>query len=232
MVNYRNNTYLQTRAGWVAFLIAVILLAWTFWQVNRRNFYSLMACFSLLTLLLVIFWSQLPIERRIMQAISDIHLYIEGFSNTSVGARFDMWVIAFNAFLEKPIFGWGVTPFKETFLVYIEKDLVNFQIPAGSDGFAQPHNDYMFLLYHFGLVGFLLAMSIIFYPAYLFIKHINKYKKTNHEQVYHALTGLVVIEALLDFMLFNLALMNKIFYVAIVLVFMILYATLRCNDAK
>ncbi|WP_006459115.1 O-antigen ligase family protein [Thiomicrospira aerophila] len=220
----------QTRAGWVAFLIAVVLLAWTFWQVNRRNFYILMGCFVALSVLLIIFWSHLPIEQRILQAVNDISLYNDGFSNTSVGQRFDMWVIAFHAFLEKPIFGWGVTPFKETFFVFLERDLVNYQIPADGGGFAQPHNDYIFLLYHFGLVGFLMAMSIVIYPGYLFIKHINKYKKTNHEQAYIALTGLVVIEALLDFMLFNLAMMNKIFYVAVIIIFMILYATLKYDN--
>jgi O-antigen ligase len=212
-----------TRAGWLAFPIALILLLWVFWYVNRKYFFSLIGLAFIVFVLVLIFWHYLPIEQRVLMAVSDIENYLNGYSNTSVGQRFDMWIIAFHAFLEKPVFGWGVVPYYDTFLNYLQYGLINYDLPEVGGGFAQPHNDYLFLLYHFGLVGFLLAMLFIFYPMYKFICHVNKYKNNNPEQVFIALTALVAFESMLDFMLFNLAMMNKIFYLVLVVGLMVLF---------
>ena len=215
----------QTRAGWVAFIIAIFLLMWAFWGIKRKTFFAMLAGAVVFVIALWLFWERLPIEGRIMQAVTDIERYFEGNSNSSVGARLDMWKIALHAFTEHPVFGWGVTPFKETFVSYLNQGVGSFNLSAGQDGFAQPHNDYMFLLYHFGLVGFGLALALLLYPAFVLIKKLRQAKmQQNYEAVYLALTGLIAIEALLDFMMFNLALMNKIFYVAVIVVFMVLFA--------
>lgn len=215
----------QTRSGWVAFIIAIFLLMWAFWGIKRKTFFVVLTGVVVFTIGMWVFWDRLPIEGRIMQAVMDIERYFEGNSNSSVGARLDMWKITLHAFTEYPVFGWGVTPFKETFVNYLNQGVGSFNLSAGDDGFAQPHNDYMFLLYHFGLVGLGLALTLLLYPVYVLLKIVKQAKnEQNYERVYLALTGLIAIEALLDFMMFNLALMNKIFYVAVIVVFMVLFA--------
>jgi O-antigen ligase len=215
----------QTRAGWVAFIIAIFLLMWAFWGIKRKTFFVVLTGVVVFTIGMWLFWDRLPIEGRIMQAVMDIERYFEGNSNSSVGARLDMWKITLHAFTEYPVFGWGVTPFKETFVNYLNQGVGSFNLSAGDDGFAQPHNDYMFLLYHFGLVGLGLALTLLLFPVYVLLKIVKQAKnEQNYERVYLALTGLIAIEALLDFMMFNLALMNKIFYVAVIVVFMVLFA--------
>lgn len=214
-----------TRAGWMAFIIAIIFLLWAFWSVNRTHFYIVVVGILIAFALTLIFWSDLPIEARFLQAVNDIELYLQGDSNTSVGARFDMWRIGLSAFWERPIFGWGVTPFQETFVHYVNQGVGNYKLSELNNGFAQPHNDYVFVLYHFGLVGFGLIMAFLLYPAWVFIKALRLAKvEQNSEKIYLALTGLVVLETLMDFMMFNLAFMNKIFYVFIVILFLTLFA--------
>lgn len=215
----------QTRSGWVAFIIAIALLMWAFWGIKRKLFFAMLAGVVVFLIAMYLTWDLLPIEARVLQAVNDIEQYLEGNSNSSVGARLDMWKIALHAFTEYPLFGWGVTPFKETFLHYLNQGVGSYSLSAGSDGFAQPHNDYMFILYHFGLVGFALTLTLLFYPIYVLTKAMRQAQiEKNYERVYLALTGLIALEALLDFMMFNLALMNKIFYVAVIVVFMVLFA--------
>ena len=210
-----------TRAGWVALLVTGCILLWVFYGQNRRYFLMTSFGFVLLTVLAVLFWNFLPIEQRILAAVNDLAMYSEGNSNSSIGARLDMWKIGLLAFTENPVFGWGVTPYKETFVAYLNNGIGNFNLVNGHTGYAQPHNDYVLVLYHFGIVGFGLVMSFILYPAFVFIKKMNQAKlKGNSEMVYVSLTGLVAIEVLLDFMMFNLAFMNKLFYVYIIIVLM------------
>lgn len=217
-----------TRTGLVAFVITGLLLLWSFYGSHKRNFYVTLGLFVLFGLITILFWEHIPVQKRVMVGIHQYQMYIDGNSNTSVGARLDMWKIGLLAFFENPLLGWGTTPFKETFIEYVNNGAVNFVLSEKYSGYAQPHNDYILLLYHFGAVGFLLAMSFILYPAIFFIKQIRKAKrKEDFEVLYFALTGLVATEVLLDFMMFNLAFMNKIFYVYVIVVLMVLAVLLR-----
>lgn len=213
-----------TRAGLVAMLITGLVLLWSFYGVERRNFLITLGVFVFIAIFTALFWEHIPVQQRVIVAFNQLELYFEGNSNSSVGARLDMWKIGLLAFLEQPIFGWGTTPYKEVFIDYVNSGVVNFELNAEETGFAQPHNDYILVLFHFGLVGLLLVLSFIFYPAMVFIKAITQAKQQKDLQLlYFALTGLVAIEVLLDFMMFNLAFMNKIFYVYSVVILMVLF---------
>lgn len=218
-----------TRGGWLAFVIGYILLIWGLWGVNRVRFNLLVGLLIATFLAVYLLWEYLPIQSRIEAAFRDVDMYLEGNSNTSLGGRLDLWKVAFTAFLEKPIFGWGVVPYRQTFVEYANAGLINFDLSRASghvkNGFLQPHNDYLLILYYFGLTGFVLVMSFLLYPVWVLVKAMRKAKKEGKEErVYLTLTGLIVIESLMEFMLSNVALMNKIFYVVIFIVFLVLIA--------
>lgn len=221
----------QTRAGWVAFLVAIMILLWAFNSIDKRYFYTLLAALAALVVSVFLMWNSLPIEARIFQAVEDVNRYfMEGYANTSVGARLDMWYITLHAFAEKPIFGWGVVPFKETFIASVEQGVGKIQLIGGmADGFAQPHNDYMFTLYHFGLIGFIGVLAFLFTPITYLISVVRKQKQANVNEVNKqvillAVAGLLALEALLDFMMFNLAFNNQILHVVLVIVFLAIFA--------
>lgn len=218
-----------TRGGWLALIIGYIVLIWGLWGVNRVRFNLLVGLLIATFLAVYLLWEYLPIQSRIEAAFRDVDMYFEGNSNTSLGGRFDLWKVAFTAFLEKPVFGWGVVPYRQMFVEYANAGLINFDLSLASghvkNGYIQPHNDYLLILYYFGLVGFTLVMSLLFYPVWVLVKAMRKAKKEGEEErVYLALTGLIVIESLMEFMLSNVALMNEIFYVVIFIVFLVLIA--------
>lgn len=227
----------QTRAGWVAFIVAAFILLWSFYRLDKKYFYALFSILTLLILAVIFYWNELPIEKRYLQALNDVNRYFnEGFSNSSVGARLDMWLIAYHAFLDKPIFGWGVVPFKETMVSFIEQGVGNFQLKGvEGEGFAQPHNDYMFVLYHFGLVGFILVLTFLLTPVIYLINVIRSRvsgDSLSKQVILLSVAGLLALEALLDFMVFNLAFNNQILYVVLVIVFMAIFAIKNEQDEK
>ncbi|MEA1989002.1 MAG: O-antigen ligase family protein [Pseudomonadota bacterium] len=212
-----------SRGGWLALLLGYFFLVWGLWGVNKRAFLGLISVLFISLLILYVFWDVLPVQNRINLAVDDIVEYLNGNSNTSVGGRFDMWKVAVIAFTENPFWGWGVVPFKETFIEYANQGVINFDL-AIKNGFAQPHNDYLFVMYHFGIVGFLLVMALLTFPIYVLIKAIKEAKtRKNNQMVYIGLTGLIALETLMEMMLSNLALMNEIFYVVITVLFMVLF---------
>lgn len=222
----------QTRAGWLAFIVALLVLLWVLKTIDKRYFYTLAIATLVFIVAIVALWSKLPIESRFLQAVSDVSLYFnEGYANTSVGARLDMWYVTFHAFLEKPIWGWGAVPFYETYASFLEKGVGKYSL---SPEFTHPHNDYMFALYHFGLFGFVFVMSFLLVPIIYLIKVIRYAKKTQVESYKQimmlAFAGLIALEALLDFMMFDMAFNDNIIYVVVIVIFTIIF-TIR-NELK
>ena len=135
-----------TRAGWTAVVVTGLLFLWVFYSFDRKKFLVSLAAILLVILGVVVFWNALPIEARIIQASNDIKSYLDGISNTSVGSRLDMWQVGLTAFIDKPIFGWGTIPFRETFVAYTMQGVGHYNLNINPRGFAQPHNDYVFML--------------------------------------------------------------------------------------
>jgi O-antigen ligase/Flp pilus assembly protein TadD len=92
----------------------------------------------------------------------DVLSRIAGISLAQGETRFTIWGMAWQGFLERPIFGWGQEGFNYVFNKYYEPSLFN-QEPW----FDRAHNAFIDWLIAGGIIGFLLYTSL--YPVALWL---------------------------------------------------------------
>lgn len=124
-------------------LIAIVPFAVFFKRQNRMKWFFILAVILGIVIALFIF------SGRLQQGLNDLLNYQQGNSRTSWGLRIEFWKFAFQAFLAKPILGWGYQPFS---------DIVAAGIPFGIPNIKEVqhfHSDYFNILATGGLVGIL-----------------------------------------------------------------------------
>lgn len=218
-----------SRGGWLTLLIVLATLLIVFYRYDRRMFWTLTGIFIIFFTLLSIFWSNLPIQSRMEQAISDVHQYMEGNPRTSVGYRFEMWKAVWLGFIEKPIFGWGFASFDTVFSKFSQEGVV-----VSGFLFGHPHNDYAWLLVEKGLLGFLIVLSVLFYPLFKLFSVLNDgLKCQNHNKVFLSLLGIVLIESILEFSLTDKTIsMSYQFHFYIVFILIIFVSLFQTNQSE
>jgi len=103
---------------------------------------------------------------------------ISGFS--SISHRFWAWKIAFQAFLERPIFGWGPENFSAAFDKYFNPAYFNPQIPGGGETwFDRAHSVIFDYLAETGILGLLSYLGIFLAFYWEFFKTWLKNNKEN-----------------------------------------------------
>lgn len=150
--------FAQSRAVWLG--IALTLAIASFIMVRRKRIF-----FYILLLVLFIFISLYLgsdiFKGRIELIKQDIHLFFAGNPNTSIGARFVMWKMAWKMFLSNPLMGVGTGDY----MMVLQRYIKSGEAPAFIGGYNQPHNMFLFLLARNGLVG-LSAYLLVFYKAF------------------------------------------------------------------
>lgn len=122
-------------------LLAMVPFAVFFKRQNRMKWFLILAVILGIVIALFIF------SGRLQQGFNDLLNYQQGNSRTSWGLRIEFWKFAFQAFLVKPILGWGYQPFS---------DIVAAGIPFGVPDIKEVqhfHSDYFNILATGGLVG-------------------------------------------------------------------------------
>lgn len=186
-----------SRGGWLGLIIGVVTIGFMLYKLGRIKsllvtvFFVTILIFSALALETVF-----PVKDRIILAYSNIVDYFNGNVSTSVGYRLEMWLASYYGFLEKPLFGWGWGEFKTMHQAMSNLGFVSFM------DFGQPHNDYIKFIVETGLIGFVLFISFILYPFVKFFSYASSALKNNDSEGFmFAITGIVFIELLLEFML-------------------------------
>ncbi|MBD3821932.1 MAG: O-antigen ligase family protein [Thiotrichales bacterium] len=210
-----------SRGGWATVLITFITVLYVVYQTDRKKFKEALVFTFLLLILVALFWKELPIEQRVLQTIDSIQAYFNGNSYSSLGFRFEMWKATWLAFWEKPFWGWGFNSFDKIFEMYRLEGRVT---GIAGHSWGHPHNDYMLLLSEKGLIGFVVVLSVLIYPlVYLFKQLADAIGAQVMDKVYLALLGIVLIEALFEFMLSDQTITMKFqFHFYVVLILMIL----------
>lgn len=147
----------ETRGSLLALIAGLLFLAATYIYRTYRTYgtyrsyitYGIAAAIILLILFSVVFfftkdwpfWTSVPGLSR-----------FTGGALESVGPRFYAWRVAWSAFLERPIFGWGWENFYHVFNKYYEPSLLRWGFPETY--FDKPHNVYLEFLANTGLLGF------------------------------------------------------------------------------
>lgn len=163
-----------SRGAWIAALIASIFYARIYWRHIRLRYKSL-AIIIILASLTVVYWiPQTSVKFRMNNMFKQISLYIsENKTDTSVGARFEMWRIATNIFLENPILGAGANEFN----LRLNKKIESGQFPQSYSILHEPHNEYLYALSSRGILGFLSLVLLLIVP----ILHFRKYTRYQYD---------------------------------------------------
>jgi len=189
-----------SRGGWLTILTVYLTILWVKFHYDRKLFKQLIWLGTGVGLFIILIIPYLPLMERLEATWVNVTKYfMDGNYASSIGYRFEMWKAAWYGFLEKPFFGWGFNSFDTIFIKYQEMGWV-----GGIQGhlWGHPHNDYMLLLSEMGILGTFFAMGVLLYPALFFLKALRQALiERNENLIYLNLTGLVLIEALMEFML-------------------------------
>ncbi len=183
-----------SRSGWVALPLALFALYKIYEEILKDKvkkaalvgFVAFVAIFALLP--------DTGVQHRISLIFSDIEHYTQGHSTTSIGLRFEMWRSAYEAIIQKPVFGWGEAGFYEFQANMVEQMNLN---PMILD-FKHLHNQYIEELAKRGVIGLVALLLVFIVPFKLFYK---KSQTGNKRTKPLAAAGVVVIICMADFCL-------------------------------
>lgn len=133
-----------------ALLAILALIPLTFFYNKQNPWKYIFILFSISLVMLALFWY----TGRLQEGIADLEKFQSGNSNSSWGIRLELWKLSLDAFFSKPVFGWGVQPFKEI----IQS---GFTFPVSTFHPRHFHSDFFNMLVCIGLVGVLGWLSTI-----------------------------------------------------------------------
>lgn len=153
-----------SRGGWVGLPLVLLVLYRAY-----GDFFSSRIKLRLVALIVggaVVVYSvpQFGVQGRVHEALNDVRQYKEGNSNTSVGARFEMWKGASQLFLAKPLFGWGEINYDAGMQELVAQGKVDKVVTR----FGHPHNEVLNSAAKRGLLGLAALLALYLVPLRLF----------------------------------------------------------------
>ncbi len=121
-------------------ILAIIPLIFVYRKNQSFKFILVIGAIALFILLL--FWY----TGRLQQGLADLTKYQAGDSNSSWGIRLELWKLSYDAFLAKPLIGWGEQPFDEILRS-------GFIFPVESFHPGHSHSDFFNMLVSIGIIG-------------------------------------------------------------------------------
>ena len=155
----------RTRGAWVAFGMALTFsfFIWFFKysvsHVWRKRIIFLALFLSLLLFFLVV--NKESIDNSLLKRALSVFDF-------SFGSRGDVWEIAFQAWKEKPVLGWGPESFSYLFSKYFKADYLS-EIPEGMY-FDYAHNKVFNLMAATGLMGLFSWLFVLGTAFYFLVK--------------------------------------------------------------
>lgn len=158
-----------SRGGWLAFIFLII---WVLYLNRHYLSFKLVALFSLIMLAgfgLLLISSSSNVLNKIDEAKAEVSSYYgQKDSDTSVGARLELWKAAFLEIKQKPILGWGVKGG-----IAERKELAaKGEIDPFVSGFGHVHNQILNNFVEQGILGVLGLFLVFFVPFWLFCKEL------------------------------------------------------------
>ncbi|SAI72037.1 LPS ligase-like protein [Bordetella ansorpii] len=172
----------QTRGAWIAMpaLLLIALAPWhATWSVHGPALARYLRIPLALLLACVIAFFGNTITLRFDAAMSDVTAYQHGTSQTSIGARLEMWRTAGHIWRQAPWFGVGAGRWPQA----LAQEQANGQADSYIKGFSHPHNDYFQMLAEKGIVGLALLLASYAAPAAIAWRQL---RRRNGEIAMHA----------------------------------------------
>ena len=131
------------------------------------------------------------IYARHLSVVGEINQYLRSDAITSAGTRIHFWLVSINIFTDSWLIGSGSGAFRHT--LEVTKDAY-FE-----SRYSHAHNEYLTILSQFGVVGFVLLLSVI----YLLIKEALRHRDPLIGRSFLCLLVVFAINALTDSSLYN-----------------------------
>lgn len=154
-----------SRGSWVALPPVVLVFLVAF--LSRRNAGRL----ALLGLAVIVVIAGLfaipdsPLRARYERGVQDIHLYQKSDTDTSIGARFEMWRGAEANLRQHPLKGWNLQEYTQALKDQIEAGQLT---PVALEFTDNLHNNYLQAWVFTGLPGLLALLALYAVPLWHF----------------------------------------------------------------
>ncbi|CAJ0812446.1 hypothetical protein LMG19087_01442 [Ralstonia wenshanensis] len=154
----------QSRGGWIAIPILLLIAVATLRHVSwKKRLSALLVFFALLAAVCV---SSSMVRTRFDQAVSDLHAYQAGQTNTSVGIRFQLWKAATLMLTRHPIAGVGRGQFEPALKAIHAEGLITQEATA----FEHAHNEFLYNGATLGVLGIGALLALYLVPAAYFLR--------------------------------------------------------------
>ena len=186
-----------SKGGWLAFILVFISIGAYLFLTNRERFkLYFFVCVSMVAVLYFL-WDLLPLANRLENAYSGLKSYLDGhLTENSVGARIEIWkaaIIGISGFnVQDLLIGRGFMSFEGYWSDYINSGLSLYNNPH-----PHPHNDFLKVMFEFGVLGCLIFALLFWTPVKYLIASI-RYSKTKIPLLF---LGIILVEMFLEFML-------------------------------
>ena len=206
-----------TRGTWVAILFIIFLNFW-FYKKDIKYYIKLALPVSLITIPFIYIKKEQLLERTYM-IYYDFSSFFNGTQVTSIGSRFEMWLLAMENFKTSPFFGVG------SLEVAHELCSMSVQGIIAGECLTHMHNIYFQELSTHGLAGFLSLLLIFIIPLFYFLNFIKKNK--SELEFFLSLAGIytiliVMICGLSDFYFIS-GIAASLYYIIILTLLSLLY---------
>lgn len=153
-----------SRGGWIGLPLIALVFFRVYHQYFSLRFKVLLSGTVVALAVLIYCIPQFGVQQRVQEAIQNVTLYSQGSSDTSVGARFEMWKGASQLFLEKPLLGWGRDNYQAAMADLVAQGKASPLVLP----FGHPHNELLNNAAKQGTVGILALLFLYFVPLRLF----------------------------------------------------------------
>jgi O-antigen ligase len=164
----------QTRGSILGLLVGIIVFLFSYLIFSKIEIKKKLAFIGFAFIFLILFFFFLKTD--IALKISGINRISETLQNpVSIFPRLYAWKIFLNAFLKKPVFGWGQETMPIAFFSNFDPQIFNYEQAI----FDRPHNKFIEILASTGVVGFLTWLLIFLaFIYYVFKLDLNLYQKS------------------------------------------------------
>lgn len=158
-----------SRASWLALPFMVIVFLVSF--LSRRNVLRMLASVAVLAAVLAGLFAMpgSPLSERYEIGVRDVTEYQQDETNTSIGARFEMWRGAWNNLQRHPVLGWNVQAYTQA----LRQQVADGELTQTALEFNNNlHNNYFQAWVFTGLPGLLALLALYGVPLWQFTRRL------------------------------------------------------------
>ena len=180
----------QARGSWLAMPLLMLLYAVYLYRSGHPKFLMVLVLISV-TLMVGVSQTQV-VKSRMQSFVSNVDRYQNGDSNSSLGARFDMFKAAGILIKQNPVFGHGLNSYSPK---ATEIRLATAGMSRQVGKWANPHNEILLVMVEKGFIGLITLLLLFAAPGYLFLQALSRAGDSvaGQQVKFYAMSGLSLL---------------------------------------